>query len=108
MQLGTQSSTLAASNLTIKHSGQFSGFDALQFKTRLAELLDTSTTHVLIDLSEVHSIDLAGINVLIWANRCLQSQRRTMSVKVNPTPQIQWWIHMTKLDRILPMEITQA
>ncbi|MFI7611132.1 anti-sigma factor antagonist [Nonomuraea terrae] len=90
---------------TIVHlSGEIDIFSSAALRRQLMSTLDYSTNLLIVDLSEVSFCDASGLAVLVG----IQHRARPMGITVAltaPRPFMSRLLHMTGLDRGLPMVV---
>ena len=71
---------------------------AAEAQRRIVDL--TTEERVIVDLSQVHFMDCAGLGALLRARAVLEGEGGTMLV-VNPTPEVRRVLHLTHTDDLV-------
>ncbi len=72
-------------------------------RERLHAAVDAGTGLLVVDLSGVQSVDVTGLGMLAGTYRRAQAAGRTMVLRA-VSPRVARLLHVTRLDRVLPME----
>lgn len=85
----------------VQLNGNLSAMDAIEFKSQLKDYIQTYPSDMLVDLSGLDTIDLAGINALAVAHKKLESSNRKLQIIVTENCPANELLHLTKFDKVL-------
>ncbi|MFC4534903.1 STAS domain-containing protein [Sphaerisporangium dianthi] len=89
---------------TVRLSGHIDIFTSPALRLHLLSVLHTSTSRLILDLSEVTFCDTGGLGVLIGIQRRARARGITLSLTA-PRPHMTRLLRSTGLDRRLPMVV---
>ncbi|MBE7170611.1 MAG: STAS domain-containing protein [Williamsia sp.] len=86
----------------VQLQGDFVARKALQVKQELHQLIEQGHDNLLLDLTSVHEVDIAGINALAGAYKKLRGREGNLQLKIARNSQPARMLHITKFDLLLP------
>ncbi|MER6950494.1 STAS domain-containing protein [Nonomuraea sp. NPDC000554] len=89
---------------TVYLSGEIDIFSTKALRQSLLDLLRSSTSTFILDLSEVSFCDASGLAVLVGVQHRARAQGITLALAA-PRPFMIRLLHMTGLDRSLPITV---
>ncbi|HNP12216.1 MAG TPA: STAS domain-containing protein [Mycobacterium sp.] len=96
------SATPAPNNSVAVHPrGRLNMATAPALREELTELLDSGQTRLVVDLSDVETVDSAAIGALLAMLKLARKAGGDLRI-VSPSRQVAEVLKMTKLDRVLP------
>ncbi|WP_214417049.1 STAS domain-containing protein [Sphaerisporangium fuscum] len=87
---------------TVHLSGEIDIFTSAALRRRLLSTLHYSTSLLILDLSQVSFCDAGGLAVLVGVQRHARLMGVTLALSA-PRPSMSRLLHLTGLDRSLPM-----
>ncbi len=87
--------------VVVKPSGKLNMVAAPQLRARFTELIAGGHTRVVVDLSDVDTIDSAVLGVMVSGLKSARQAGGDLRI-VGPGPQVQMILGMTKLLKVLP------
>jgi|1185.fasta_scaffold13197_3 anti-anti-sigma factor len=94
-------------HIVLSVSGELDIATTAGLRTEIAQVLSTTTTPVIIDLSGVSFCDASGLALLVGARRRARLDGRTL-VLAGPRPNVTKLLHITGLDRAFSVHPTLA
>ncbi len=89
--------------VTVAPDDRIDTFNAPQLRSQLYELLESDSTHLVLDLSQVPFIDSAGLSVLVSALKRSRLAGGDLKVVWPEEEGARRIFHLTKLDRVFDM-----
>ncbi|WP_214322750.1 STAS domain-containing protein [Nonomuraea sediminis] len=87
---------------TVRLTGEIDIFTSDALRQRLLSVLDSCTSVLVLDLSEVSFCDTAGLGALVGIQHRARGQGITVTLAA-PQPYLVRLLHITGLDRSLPV-----
>ena len=85
--------------------GDFVAKKALEVKQALHHLIEQGHHNLLLDLTSVNDVDIAGINALAGAYKKLRAREGHLELKVARNSPLARMLHITKFDLLLPTTV---
>ncbi|GAB4132136.1 MAG: hypothetical protein Fur0046_01670 [Cyanobacteria bacterium J069] len=96
-----------SSTTVVQPAGALNASNASAFQRQLATLLTSDCPSVLVDLSQVETLDSAGLMVLVSAQTAAQQRQKRFGI-CGVSPSIRIIFEVTQLDRAFTLFNTQA
>lgn len=84
--------------------GSLNNMNAINFKQDLLKILEEERTDCEVNIENLDSIDITGLNALAMAHRNLEKQGRRLTVVSKAFDQIDEFLHITKFNRFLNIQ----
>lgn len=97
------SSNTNGTTLSVTFRGEFTFSDNESIRLLIGEITDTECSHTSIDLSDLSSIDSAGLGMLLLINDAVQNKNNTMDL-CGATGQVQKMLEISKFSEIIPVK----
>jgi anti-sigma B factor antagonist len=81
------------------------GSDA-EFKDCVADLLESGTTHVIVNVANVTDIDTSGLSALVSAHISMTRTSKRLKL-IAPTPRVRHLLHVSRLDAVFDISDTE-
>ena len=81
------------------------GSDA-KFKDCIAELLDSGTEYVIVNVAGVTDIDTSGLSALVSAHISMSRTSKRLKL-IAPTPRMRHLLHVSRLDAVFDISETE-
>lgn len=80
-------------------TGSFTAGHAVQIKEQALLLIDNGHIHIIIDMTTVSEVDIAGINVLVQIYTSIMEKDGSMEIRLLRHGNLSQMLHLTKFDR---------
>lgn len=81
------------------------GSDA-EFKDCVADLLESGTSHVIVNVANVTDIDTSGLSALVSAHISMARTSKRLKL-IAPTPRMRHLLHVSRLDAVFDISETE-
>ncbi len=84
-------------------SGSLDSEETLTLKPIIDQFIETESTHLTVEMTEVHFLDSSGIGILVYAFKRLRSDEREITLR-NVQGQPSDLMRMLRIDKAITME----
>ena len=84
-------------------SGSLDSEETLTLKPIIDQFIETESTHLTIEMSEIQFLDSSGIGLLVYTFKRLRNEERAITLR-NVQGQPKDLMHMLRIDKAITME----
>ncbi len=85
-------------NFDVALKGDLNNMNAINFKKDLLRMVQNEYQNCTVNITQLNSIDLTGLNALVMAHRSLESKGKELTIVCNQKDQIDQFLKLTKFD----------